>query len=423
MRVKSLPLLALLMLVAGSVVAADWPQWRGPERNDVSKEKNLLKKWPEGGPKLLWTFDDAGTGMAGPAIVGDRLYSMGADESKEYVFAVDLNTRKKLWTTEIGPRYVNGWTDGPRSTPTVDGDRIYALGGQGDLVCVKAADGKQVWMKRLKQDLDGSQMSGWGYTESPLVDGDQVAVTPGGKSGTLAALDKMSGEVLWRTKDCTDAAGYSSLVVTEIGGQKQYVQMTGVSLLGVAAADGKLLWRFERKSPTAAIPTPIVDKDYVFTTSGYGAGCALVKIVASGGAFKAEKVYDSKDMTNHHGETSVVKIGDYVYGHSDKGGWTCMEFMTGKVKWAESRKLGKGSGHLHADGHLYCYAEKDGTVALIEATPEGFKEAGLLKIPRETKVSRKRGKIWTHPVVANGKLYLRDQDLIFCFDVSDGKSS
>ena len=224
--------------------AGTWPQWRGPNRDDVSKEKGLLAEWPKGGPKLLWTFDDAGTGYSGFAVVGDRMYTMGADEKTEYLFALDLKTRKKLWSAEIGPRFSNGYGDGPRGTPTVDGDSVFALGGQGFLVCVKTGTGDKVWTKRLKQDLDGVMMSGWGYTESPLVDGDQVVVTPGGNKGAVAALDKKTGEVLWQSKEFTDKAAYSSLVPANIGGVRQYVQMTGESVAGVAAKDGALLWRF-----------------------------------------------------------------------------------------------------------------------------------------------------------------------------------
>ncbi|HEY7424607.1 MAG TPA: PQQ-binding-like beta-propeller repeat protein [Gemmataceae bacterium] len=414
MKMKTL-LASCVVVAAVSLVAADWTQWQGPDRTNVSQETGLLKKWPAEGPKLLWTFPDAGVGYAGPAIVGDRLYTMGADETKEYVFAIDLKTRKKLWSSEIGPLFVNPWCDGPRGTPTVDGDLVFALGGQGNLICVKADSGEKVWRKQFKQELAGAQMSGWGYTESPLVDGDQVVTTPGGDKGAIAAFNKKSGSLLWRSQAYTDKAAYSSLVLGEVGGIRQYVQRTGDSVAGVAAKDGRLLWRFPHKAPTAAIPTPIVADNYVFSTSGYGAGCVLIQLTPNGQEIKADEVYANKDMTNHHG--GVVKVGDYIYGHSDKGGWMCMEFKTGKVLWKETRKLGKGSITC-ADGHLYCFSENDGTVVLIEASPDGWKESGKFKLPQQTMLSRKRGKIWTHPVVADGRLYLRDQDLIFCYDIS-----
>ena len=393
--------------------AADWPQWRGPERTDRSAEKGLLQSWPKAGPRLLWTYPDAGTGYAGFAVVGNRLYSMGADASKENLYALDTDNPKQLWSTPFGPRFENGWGDGPRGTPTVDGDSVYAIGGQGELVCVEAANGKIRWHLNLRKDLGGQMMSGWGYTESPLVDGDRLVCTPGGAKGAVAALDKKTGKVIWRSKDFTDPAAYSSLVISTGAGVRQYVLMTGRSVAGVAADDGRLLWRFERTSPTAAIPTPIVKDDFVYVSSGYGTGCTLLKLTAAGKGVEAKEVYTNKTMTNHHG--GVVLVGDYLYGYSDGKGWVCQDFKTGKAVW-ESKKLAKGS-LTYADGCLYCYSENDGTVVLIDATPQGWQEKGRFKIPRETEKPRKRGKIWTHPVLANGRLFLRDQDLIFCFDV------
>jgi outer membrane protein assembly factor BamB len=260
-------------------------------------------------------------------------------------------------------------------------------------------------------------MSGWGYSESPLVDGEKVLCTPGGSRGTLAALDKKTGKVLWRSKDFTDPAAYSSLVVTTIAGIRQYVQMTGQSVAGVAADDGRLLWRFERSSPTAAVPTPIVHDNFVYVSSGYGTGCALLKITPGrNGTLQCDEVYANKNMINHHG--GVVRVGEYLYGYSERAGWVCQTFQTGGVVWQEKKKLGKGSLTC-ADDHLYCYGEDDGTVALIKVSPDGWKEDGRLKLPRESTRRSAQGRFWTHPVVANGRLYLRDQDLLFCFDVKD----
>jgi outer membrane protein assembly factor BamB len=418
-----LPALALPAVTAAPAPAErprfDWPQFRGPNRDDISKETGLVKDWPMGGPKLVWTCEEAGNGYSGPAIVGDRFLSMGADEKSEFVFCLDVKSGQKLWQRPYGTRFKNAnWGDGPRGTPTIDGERVYGIGGQGDLVCLKLADGAIVWEKNLKKDLGGQQMSGWGYTESPLIDGDKLICTPGGSKGTLAALDKKTGDLLWRSTGYTDSAGYSSVVIGDAGGVKQYVQMTGGSVAGVAADDGRLLWRFACSNPTAAIPTPVVQGDLVYSTSGYNAGCRLVKVVADGGRKeKAEEVYATKDMTNHHG--GVVKVGDYLYGYSDaKRGWVCQEFNTGKVVWSES-KLSKGSLTC-ADGKLYLYAEKDGTCVLIDASPDGWREHGRFKIPKQTKGRPSGAGIRTHPVVANGRLYLRDQELFFAFDVKAG---
>jgi outer membrane protein assembly factor BamB len=413
MKPRALPLFGLALL-AGAAAAADWPQWRGPDRTDISKETGLLKEWPKDGPKLLWTYRDAGVGFSGMAVVGDRLYSMGAWDGKEHVFAVDLTTQKQLWSVEVGKMYTEGHGDGPRCTPTVDCDLVYALGGEGNLVCVKAGGGEKVWSKDLVKDLGGSR-PGWGYTESPLVDDNRLIVTPGGKKGTLAALDKKTGEVLWRSTEFTDGAQYSSVIVAEIGGVRQYVQLTGASVAGVSPRDGKLLWRADRSGRTATIPTPVVKDNYVFVTSGYGVGCNLFKV--SGDAdtgFKAAQVYASKTMVNHHG--GVLLVGDHLYGFSDGPGWVCQELATGKEVWSKNG-VGKGSVTC-ADGMLYCYGERNGDVALVEATPAGYKEHGRFSIPEKAKVSGNRGSIWTHPTVANGKLYLRDHSLIFCYDVS-----
>jgi len=259
-------------------------------------------------------------------------------------------------------------------------------------------------------------MSGWGYTESPLVDGDKVICSPGGSQGTLAALDKKTGAVIWRSRGLTDAAAYSSMIVADVGGNRQYIQMTSAGVVGVAARDGRPLWHSdEATNTTAIIPTPVFHDRYVYVTSGYHAGCALIKLVSNSQGLRAETVYSNKTMVNQHG--GVVRVGEYVYGYSDSEGWVCQEFKTGRRMWAEMRKLGKGS-LTFADGHLYCYSERDGTVVLIKATPAGWHETGRFTIPLHTSQPRKSGQIWTHPVVANGRLYLRDQDLIYCYEIS-----
>jgi outer membrane protein assembly factor BamB len=427
MRARTLPLLAAGLLAGTlSALAADWPQWQGPDRDNVSKDTGLLKAWPKDGPKLLWTYESTGVGFSGPAVVGDRLYILGDRQGTEYVLALDVESGKETWAAEVGPYLSTGSTEkygiGPRGTPTVDGDRIYALGSQGTLVCVSTGDGKVQWKVSLPQDLGGQMMSQWGWSESPLVDGDHVVCTPGGKKGTLAALDKKDGKLVWRSTGVTDPAAYSSIVVSEAGGVRQYVQETGKQVVGVAAADGKVLWQYQPKQNfrTAVIPTPLVHGDLVYFTVGYGVGCDLLRLSHQDGTFKVESLYDAearRNVENKH--EAVVLVGDYVYGWTDsqRGRWVCQEFKTGKVVW-ESKALGKGSVS-YADGHLYCYSEGDGTAVLVRATPEGWKEDGRFHVPR----NKKKGSVWTHPVVANGHLYLRDQDLLFCYDVKDHAGS
>jgi outer membrane protein assembly factor BamB len=423
---KSVLSLAAAFVLAGVVVAADWPQWRGSNRDDVSKETGLLKSWPKDGPKLLWTFREAGLGFATPSVVGERLYTQGGDGDKEYVFALDLKTQKKAWSTEVGEFFKNSYGDGPRGTPTVDGDLIYIIGGQGNLLCVKADTGEKVWSKNMQHDFAGQMMSGWGYSESPLVDGEQVVCTPGGSHGAVVALNKKSGQVLWQSNEFTDRAAYCSIVVSNAGGVRQYVQMTDEHVVGLDPKDGHLLWKFARHGQTAVIPTPVVSGDYVFVTSGYSAGCNLLKISKSNDKLEVAELYkedeDYKRISNHHG--GVVLLDGYVYGYSDgkhragPAAWVCQELKTGNVVWAEDKALGKGS-LTYADGHFYCYGEDDGTCVLAEASPKGWKETGRLTI--EKTKTKHNGKVWAHPVVANGKLYLRDQDLIHCYDVKEGR--
>jgi outer membrane protein assembly factor BamB len=424
MNMRTLPafccLLAATVTLAPAARADDWPQWRGPDRTEISREKGLLKSWPSGGPKLLWTYSEAGNGYSGPAVVGDRLYIMGTEGDSDVVLALDTKNGKKLWSTRFAPVYEHDRGNGSRGTPTVDGDVLYGLGGQGELVCLAVADGSKRWSVNLKKDLGGQMMSGWGYSESPLVDGDKLICTPGGRKGTLAALDKKNGKVIWRSADLTDAAGYASPIAVDFGGTRMIIQMTGKGVAGVDARDGKLLWRYTPQSTyrTAVVPTPIFHDGHVYVTSGYNAGCDLIKLSGdSASGFKAEKVYANKNMVNHHG--GVVLFEGHVYGYSDSNGWICQDFKTGKIVWkAERSKLGKGSVTF-ADGKLYCYSERDGTAVLIDASPKGWQEHGRFKIPKESQMRARRGSVWTHPVVANGKLYLRDQELLYCFDVKE----
>lgn len=404
-------LFSLVFLLVGATVsfAADWPQWRGPDRTDVSKETGLLKKWPEEGPKRVWLFKEAGLGYAGPSIAGGKFFTMGTRENEEILLALDANSGKELWIAKLGKVLENNWGNGPRGTPTVDGDHVYTLSGEGVLACAQVADGKIVWTKAMK-DV-GGKIPGWGYTESVVIDGAQVVCTPGGDQGTIAAFNKTDGNLLWQSKDIKDKAQYASIIPATINGEKQYVQLTMESVLGVSAKDGALLWRVDFPGKTAVIPTPIVKDNFVFVTAGYGVGCKLIEIKPGN---QATEVYANKIMKNHHG--GVVLVGDHVYGHSDGVGWVCMEFKTGNQVWAERSKLGKGAVSC-ADGMLYCLDEGSGAVALVEASPKGWSEQSRFKLDPQTTIRSPSGRIWTHPVIANGKLYLRDQDLISCYDI------
>lgn len=402
--------LLFLLSLGLPIPADDWPQFRGVDRSDISKEQSLLKKWPDEGPKIHWLYKDAGMGYSGPSIVDGVIYLLSAYEDGSFLIALDEKTGKRKWDVKLGDVLGNSWGDGPRSTPTVAGGHVYALGGEGDLVCVNAESGKEVWRKSLTKDL-GGKVPNWGYCESVLVDGDTVICTPGEDQGAIAALDAKTGAVQWQAKEITDGAQYASVVIATINGQRQYVQLFQKTLVGVAAKDGKLLWSVDWSGRTAVIPTPIVKDNIVYVSSGYGTGSMAVEIDEN---YEVNELYRNKIMKNHHG--GVILVGDHLYGYSDARGWVCQDFKTGEVVWAYEEDLKKGAIGC-ADGMLYCVDETNGTVALAEASPKGWREAGRFKLEPQTKIRSSSGKIWTHPVIANGKLYLRDQDLFFCFDV------
>src|ERR1051325_1645070 len=271
--------LALLLFITNrfSASAADWPGWRGPNRDDLFTETGLLKDWPKTGPPLVWKATGLGEGYSTLAIVAEHIFTLGQRGPSSFVIALKVADGSPVWTVKLGQSGAPGDYAGPRNSPTVDGERLYALGHYGDLACFDTATGAERWRKSLTKDFSGT-MPGWGYAEGPLVDGNKVVVTPGGSQGAIIALDKTSGVVLWRTKDFTDHAHYSSLVPAEIGGVRQYIQLTAQSVVGVQASDGKVLWRASRRGNVAVIPTPIYHDAYVYVTSGYGAGDNLFQI-------------------------------------------------------------------------------------------------------------------------------------------------
>lgn len=412
--VKLIPLIVLIYLTA--VFAEDWPQWRGLNRDGKSTETGLFKIWPSGGPKLIWRTGNLGEGFAGVSVVGDRLYTMGGKSETNAIMAINTKDGKILWSTPFGVAGFVGNAGsgntfpGPRCTPTVDGELIYGLDHHGELICVAAADGKIQWSKHFVDDFGGT-VPRWGYSESPLVDGKQVVITPGGSQGAIVALDKRTGQVIWKTTNFTDDAHYSSIVLVEIDGVRQYVQLTGENIVGISPADGSVLWKASRPGRVAVIPTPIVDGNYVYVTSGYGTGSHLFHVTSSNGRFSAEQVYEEKSVANHHG--GVVKVGAYLYGYSDGKGLVCQNFKTGEIVWREKEKIGKGAV-MSADGKLYFREEQSGDMVLVEAVPVGYSEKGRFQQP-----DRSEEMAWSHPVIAHGNLYIRDQDNLFCYDMTD----
>ncbi|MFN0055398.1 MAG: PQQ-binding-like beta-propeller repeat protein [Planctomycetales bacterium] len=408
------------LILAGALWGADadkprdWPQWRGPNRDAVSNEKGLLQKWGEEGPPLAWKTAGLGRGWGSLSIAGNRIYLLGQRQDGEYLAALNGDDGKEVWATKIG----GGSTEA--GTPTVDGDRVYAVGPMGDLVCLQAADGRELWRKSFTTEFGGSVPT-WKYCESPLIDGDKLICTPGSADATLVALNKKTGDLLWKASVPNGGgggAGYSSIVISEGAGVRQYVQLlgAGTGCVGVAAADGKLLWKYAPVgNGTASIPTPIVEGDHVFCSSGYGTGAALLKLHKDGAGVRAEEVYFIKgnEFQNHHG--GMIRLGEFIYcgqGHNN-GFPVCLEMKTGKKRWGgDQRGPGTGSAAVvYADGQLY-FRYDNGVMALIAATSDGYHLNGTFKIPDAKNAS------WSHPVVAGGKLYLREQDQLFVYQVT-----
>jgi outer membrane protein assembly factor BamB len=401
--------------------AGNWPQFRGPNRDGRSADTNLLQQWDADGPALAWKVSGLGTGYSSLSIGGDRLFTMGDLEGSQYAIALSVTDGRQLWKAKVGPMWQDRFP-GPRATPTVDGSLIYTLGTEGDLVCLEAATGKERWRRNLPRDFGGQVMSDWKFTESPLIDGDRVIVTPGGPEAAMVALNKATGATIWQAKlpalgtAGRDGAGYSSVVISNGGGVKQYVQLLGRGVVGIRAADGQYLWGYNKVANNVAnIPTPIVQGDFVFAASGYQTGSVLLKLApAAGGTVTATEVYflEGKTFQNHHG--GFVLVDGHIYGgHGHRAGLpVCVELATGTLKWGgDIRNDGRGSAAIaYADGHVY-YRYENGLVILVEATPAGYKEKGKLQVETSDLLS------WSYPVIAGGKMYLRDKDSLYVYDL------
>jgi outer membrane protein assembly factor BamB len=399
----------------------DWPTFRGADRTAVSKETDLLQQWPADGPPMAWKSEGLGRGYSSIAIADGKIYTLGdgladAPDKDEYLLCLDQKNGELKWKAKIGAP----WNEGPpdwqssRSTPTVDGDRVYALSAHGTLLCCETASGKELWRKNLKDDFKGNKADGWGYSESVLVDGDQVVCTPGAGTNTMVALDKKTGNVKWHAvREGDIGAGHASIVISNVGSTRVYVQTTGSGALGVRASDGKLLWSYPIDRTTAVIPTPIVRGDLVFFSAGYKRGGALLRQSPADDGVKIDEVYPlNRELANKHG--GIVLVGDYLYGDSDDAGMPfCAELQTGKVVW-KKRGSGKNSAAFAAaDGRLYIHFA-DGTMVLAKADPEKYEEVGSFKPPHGGERPS-----WAHPVIADGHLYLRESNSIVCFDVRD----
>jgi len=448
MKAKVMLIAVFVTIITCSSLAADWPQWRGQNRNGKSTDTGLLKEWPNDGPQLAWKIDKLGGGYTAPSIAAGRIFGMGNRGEDEVVWALSEADGKELWVTRLGPAFAQRASqgkEGPACTPTVDGERLYVEGLDGNVACLQVKDGKIIWQISMTEEF-GGRVPMWSYRESPLVDGDKVIYTPGGEDAIIVALNKLTGETIWKSKLPDSPAGeseapggsgggrggsggrrggfgggagaaYASVIAIDFEGQRQYVQLTANTLIGVAASDGKFLWRYDKPANRMGIncSTPIYYDGMVFASSAYGAGAGLVKLSKDGsGDVKAEEVYSITDMQNHHG--GMILLDGYLYGASggnEGGALVCLDFKTGKVLWDQRDSVGrraKGSLAL-ADGRLY-YRMEDGTMVLIEPNSKQYIERGRFEQP-----DRSSAPAWPHPVIANGKLYIRDQDVLLCYDV------
>ena len=385
--------------------ATNWAQWRGAKRDGLSAETGLLAKWPAEGPKRLWQISTLGEGYGSPSLMADRIYVQGGKGAESNVFALDRSDGKTIWTTVLGPRLGQDRGPGPRATPTVDGDFLYALSENGDLSCLRLKDGSTSWKRNILKDFGGSNPK-WNISESPLIDGDRVIVTPGGPDACVVALEKKTGKTVWTSVGLSDGAAYSSCIVADVQGVRTIMTLTASAGVGIRASDGKPMWREESPSNRVAnVTTPVLEGNRVFYTSAYGTGCTMLELTASNNVVKAEKKYFNRDMQNHHGGVVVVK--GHVYGFSNAI-LTCMDLATGNAVWKD-RSVGKGS-LTYADGKLFLLSENQ-MAGLAEASPVGYKELGRFPIEDQKLPS------WAHPVVCDGKLYIRNQALLSCFDV------
>lgn len=410
----SIAYLALSML-ALTTDAGDWPQFRGPDRTGISEETGLLREWPADGPQLVWQIDGLGGGYSGPAVVGDRIYLINNQgNDNEFVHARSTSDGGEIWSTRIGavgnpqqrPPY-----PGARSTPTVDGDFVYVLGSDGDLCCLNSDDGAIVWRHNLREEF-GGEYGEWAYSESPLIDGDVLVCTPGGSEATMLALNKRDGEVVWKAAlPGGEAAAYASPVIVETGGVKQYVQFLDNGVVGVNAETGAFLWRYDRtaEGSPANIPTAVTADNLVYTATGRG-GSGLVRLAVDQGAVEPEEVYFNSNLPSSIG--GAVRLGEYLYGTNDSG-LICADFESGEIQW-EDRSIG-ASSIVFADGLLILHGE-NGDLALVEATPDEYRELGRVTPPD---IPDRRGDAWAYPALSDGRLYVHDFGTLWCYDVKE----
>ncbi len=428
MQLRSPAISVFVCLLFGSMVVAadgDWPQWRGPQRDGHAASQSLLQNWPEGGPRLKWSFDAAGRGYSSAAVADGRLFTMGARDGQCWVICLDAAKGEKLWETSIGrdskdDDYLHGWGGGPRSTPTVDGDSLYAISDVGALAKLDLQNGEVRWSVDFLS-FPGAEIPKWGFSESPLIDGDRVVVTPGGEN-FMVALSKGTGEKVWSSQGLNETAQYVSIMKHTFADVPFYTTACKSGLYGFHAETGEQLFQTPvTGNGVAVIPTPIPDGKHLYHTSDYGAGNVLMELqVGAAGELSARQVYhiDNKSMQNHHG--GVVLVDGVIYGFTkaDGGQWMAQDLLSGDTLWSKKLRGNRSGSIAYADGRLYCYNDGDGSLYLVQPQRDDWQAVGMLTLPRQTSLDRGKGAIWAHPVIAGQTLFVRDQDLVYAYDIA-----
>lgn len=400
--------LLVALLACYTCLADDWPQFRGPNRDGKSAETGLLNIWPEDGPALLWFVEGLGGGFSSAAVADGYIYTTGmAGQDKQGVIsAYDLQGNPK-WRKSYGPEW-SGSHPGARTTPTVDGDKVYVISGYGNVVCFDAKNGARKWQVDVLKKFGGKNLD-WGISESVLIADDKVICTPGGEDACVVALNKLSGETVWRTKGLSDLSAHCSPILVEASDRKVVITVTAQHIAGIDAQDGKVLWKnlnkLHKGKPRHVNPnTPVYLDGALYVTSRFVGGVKLK--VLEGGAGVSEIWWDQQ-LDPHHG--GVVLVDGRIHGTDSKAeDWMCLDWESGKIRY-ESKLVGKGSV-VYADGMLYCYGQ-DGTLALVRPTRTAYETVSSFDIVRGT------GEHWAHPAVSDGRLYVRHGDALMVFNI------
>ncbi len=410
-----------LLFLAGvlTVYSQEWNAWRGPNHDGKSVDVDLLEIWPKEGPELLWETDGVGEGYSNLVFSDTQIFTEGDEGDDTYLYFLDRANGKIVRKVKVGSGGDIGGYRGPRSTPCTDGLFVYTLNQKGVLTCVEIATGKIVWTKHYQDDFQGKMMKSqhlnldWGVSESPLIDDNRLICSPGGEKGTFVALDKRTGDLIWRTTAITDGSTYCSVQPVVIDKVRQYLVVSHNAVAGIDPKNGSLLWKAEFPGITAVANDPVYNDGIVFISSGYNVGAYAWNVCKNGDKFVVQSLFHERKADNkHHG---MILVGDFVYYASDRGSFMCVELKTGKIQWDYREMRGK-TAITFADGKLILRKENSGEIILVDPTPKQYRELARFQQPHRSKKNA-----WTYPVVVDKKLYIRDQNKIFCFDLAQKK--